>query len=103
VIGDWWLVVGGWWLVVGGWWLVVARVGTRLQRSEYRRQIYNRLIVTDTIASLRQQSSLNRRQVIKVEHLLGDRVDQYLTKPEEERQGLYFGPRQDMLFPVPKE
>jgi len=70
------------------------------QRPQYRPQIHNRLVFANSIAALCQQACLNRRQVIKVEHLLGDRVDQHLAKLEEERQGLYLGPRQGMLFPV---
>ena len=58
------------------------------QRPQHCRQIHDRLIFPNTIAALGQQSSLNRSQIIQVQHLLTDRVDQNFAKLKEKRQRL---------------
>jgi hypothetical protein len=58
---------------------------TALQRPENRSQIHNRLVLTNSVSAFCQQSGLNRSQIVKVEHLFGDRVDQDLAKLKEKR------------------
>jgi hypothetical protein len=58
---------------------------TTLQRPENRSQIHNRLVIANTVSSFCQQSGLNRSQIVKVDHLLGDRADQHLAKLKEKR------------------
>jgi hypothetical protein len=54
-----------------------------LKRCEYRTKVYYRSVLADSISSFVQQSRLNRSQTFQIEHLVCDRIDQYLTKLEE--------------------
>jgi hypothetical protein len=55
------------------------------QRLQHGSQIHNRLVLTNSVTAFCQQSGLNRSQIVKVEHLFGDRVDQDLAKLKEKR------------------